>query len=307
MDPRELCVIFNPAAGKHRARRRLERLRAGQGDRVNLQATDHPGHAAELARAAALAGYRVVAAAGGDGTAHEVLNGLMSAGRPDVHFSIIPIGSANDYAHSLNLDGVDGTLPATRAVDVGRVRAPDGRLHYFGCNLGLGFNGAVTWEARRIRRLQGMALYGVAALRALCYEFRSPRMTIEIDDAPPWQSPTLLMTVLLGRREGGFVLAPRAEIDDGWFDFIHAANLSRWEVMGLLPRIALFGAPATYPKVRQGRCRHVRLQSEAPLIVHSDGEFFCVPADGVRELEIDLLPRALTVEAIRPASLGPSS
>jgi diacylglycerol kinase family enzyme len=303
----ELCVIFNPAAGKNRARRRLERLRAGCGERVDFWPTERAGHAAELARQAAGSGYRVVAAAGGDGTAHEVLNGLMTAGRPDVRFSIIPIGSANDYAHSLGLDRADGPLPAPRAVDVGRVCAPGGREEFFGCNLGLGFNGAVTWESRRIRRLQGVALYGLATLRALCYHYRSPRMTLQLDDAPPWQSPTLLFSVLVGRREGGFVLAPRAEIDDGWFDYIHAADLSRWEILRLLPRIALFGPPAEYPRVRQGRCRRVVLQSEAPLIVHCDGEFFCLPSDGVRELEIELLPGALTVEAVpTPSPLSPA-
>jgi diacylglycerol kinase (ATP) len=221
----------------------------------------------------------------------------MTAARPDVHFSIIPIGSANDYAHSLGLDSSNGKPLAVRAVDVGRVRAANGRLKYFGCNLGMGLNGAVTWESRRVRRLQGIALYGLATLRALYYHFRSPRMTLWLDDALPWQMPTLLFSVLLGRREGGFVLAPRAEVDDGWFDYVHAADLSRWEVLQLLPRIALLGPPTAYPKVRQGRCRRVVLQSEVPLLVHTDGEFFCLPSDDVRELEIELLPRALTVAA----------
>jgi diacylglycerol kinase family enzyme len=296
MPRHELCVIFNPTAGKHRARRRLERLRAGWADRADFWPTDRSGHARDLALAAALDGYQVVIAAGGDGTAHEVLNGLMHAARPGVHFSIVPIGSANDYAHSLGLD--DGSAPATRAVDVGRVRAAGGREEFFGCNLGMGLNGAVTLESRRIRRLQGMALYGLATLRALYYDFRSPRMTIRIDDEPPWQTPTLLFSALIGRREGGFVLAPRAEVDDGLLDFVHAADLSRWQVLQLLPRIALFGAPEHYPKVRQGRCRRIRLQSEAPLTVHTDGEFFCLPADDVRELEIDLLPAALTVATV---------
>ncbi len=165
MAQRELCVIFNPAAGKNRARRRLERVRGDWGPRVDFWPTDRAGHAVELAQQAALAGYRIVAAAGGDGTAHEVLNGLMHAARPEVHFGIIPIGSANDYAYSLAIGDRNGQVPAQRAVDVGRVRAPDGRLQYFGCNLGMGLNGAVTWESRRVRRLQGMALYGLATLR----------------------------------------------------------------------------------------------------------------------------------------------
>src|SRR6266702_1895670 len=113
MPRHDVCVIFNPTAGKNRARRRLERLRAAWAGHADFWPTDRSGHARELARAAAMTGYRVVAAAGGDGTAHEVLNGLMSAGRAEVHFSIIPIGSANDYAHSLGLDGVHGPPPAS--------------------------------------------------------------------------------------------------------------------------------------------------------------------------------------------------
>ena len=299
MPRHELCVIFNPTAGKHRARRRLERLRATWADRADFWPTDRAGHARELAVAAALDGYRVVVAAGGDGTAHEVLNGLMHAARPGVHFGIVPIGSANDYAYSLG-PGDD----TARAVDVGVVRASGGRAEFFGCNLGLGLNGAVTLESRRIRRLQGIALYGLATLRALCYDFRSPPMTIQIDDEQPWQTPTLMFSTLIGRREGGFVLAPRALVDDGWLDFVHAADLSRWQVLQLLPRIALFGAPEQYPKVRQGRCRRIHLRSEAPLTVHTDGEFFCLPADNVRELNIEILPGALMVATI-PASRAP--
>jgi diacylglycerol kinase family enzyme len=138
----------------------------------------------------------------------------------------------------------------------------------------------------------------MATLKALYYHFRSPPMTLHIDDAPAWRSPTLLLSVLVGRREGGFVLAPRAKIDDGWLDYVHAAELSRWQVLRLMPRIALFGPPDVYPKVRQGRCRRLLVESEAPLLVHTDGEFFCLPADGVHELEIDVLPGAITVEAV---------
>jgi diacylglycerol kinase family enzyme len=245
-----------------------------------------------LARQAALDGYRTVAAAGGDGTAHEVVNGLMQSGRADVQFAIIPIGSANDYAHSLTF-GANEAL--TRAVDVGRVRAGGGRIRYFGCNLGLGLNGAVTWESRKLHRLQGMALYGVATLRALYYHYDYPLMRIQLDDQPAWEAPTLLFSTLNGRREGGFVLAPKAQVDDGQLDFIHAGALSRWEVLQFLPRLALFGPPAEYPKIRQGRCRRVRLTSAEPLRVHVDGEFFCLPEDDVRELEIDVLPGALKV------------
>src|SRR5262249_56334794 len=140
-------------------------------------------------------------------------------------------------------------------VEVGRVRDERGRQRYLLCCLGLGLNGAVTLESRRIRRLQGVALYGLATLRALWYRYATPRMTLTLDDAPPWEAPTLMLSVLLGRREGGFVLAPHAQLDDGLFDYVHAGALSRWEVLRFLPLLAVSGPPPEYPKVRQGRCR----------------------------------------------------
>ena len=296
MNSDDLCVIFNPVAGKHRAARRLERLRRKWGTHVAFQPTSKAGHAVELARQAALAGFNIVAAAGGDGTVHEVANGLLQAQRPGVRFGIFPIGSANDYAYSV-IKHANGA-PGPHAVDVGRVRSPDGRERYFVCCLGLGLNGAVTLESRRIQWLQGMALYGLATLRALWRHYDCPPMRIALDGAPPWQTDTLLFSALVGNREGGFVLAPRAKLDDGWFDFVHAGALSRWQVLRLLPRLALFGAPEHDPRVRQGRCRHVHLTAEKPLTVHLDGEFFCLPEDNVRELTIDLLPRALQVEVL---------
>src|SRR5437870_4031606 len=122
MPERELCVIFNPAAGKRRGKARLAQIRHTWGSHVAFRPTLHPGHAVELAEQAARDGFAVVAAAGGDGTAHEVLNGLMRVRNPDVQFTIIPIGSANDYAFSLGLH--QKTPPPDRRVDVGVIRAP---------------------------------------------------------------------------------------------------------------------------------------------------------------------------------------
>jgi len=296
----EMCVIFNPKAGKGRAKRRLEELMRVLGPRAEYQRTTYPGHADELAEKAAQSGFAVVVAAGGDGTVHEVSNGLLRAQRPDVDFAVYPIGSANDYAHSLAWnfpEMADGN--EVRAVDVCRVRAANGRERFFVCCLGLGFNSAVTLEARRIKKshpdLQGVPLYGLGALQALKHHHRSPKMELVIDEQTELRLPTFMFSVLVGRREGGFVMAPEARLDDGWLDYVHAGTLSRWEVVRLLPRVAFWGPPAAHPKVRLGRCRQVRLRSITPLIVHVDGEFFCRPEDNMRDLDIDILPAALRV------------
>jgi diacylglycerol kinase (ATP) len=290
----DLCVIFNPAAGRGQAARRLAHLGKQWGARACFQPTLHTGHAVELARQAAQADFRIVAAAGGDGTVHEVANGLLMARCPDVQFAILPIGSANDYHASLELEP-PADPNAVRRVDVGVVREPGGREKFFVCCLGLGLNGAVTVEARKIKRLQGVALYGLATLRALWYHYRCPRLELAIDNQPVIRAPTLMLSILAGRREGGFVMAPKASLSDGWLDFVHAGELSRWEVLKFLPRLALAGPPPEYPKVKQGRCRKVKLTSEAPLIVHIDGEFFCLPEENIRSLDIEVVPGALTI------------
>lgn len=287
----ELCIIYNPTAGKGRALRRLEPVRLAWGDRAAFWPTERPGDATPLARRAVESGFETIVAAGGDGTVHDVAAGILLAGRPDVHFAVIPIGSANDFVHGLK------QLPDTVVrVDVGRARRDDGHSKHFVCNLGMGFNGAVTAEARRIRWLQGAALYGWAAVRVLRRQFQTPMCDLRIDDGPVWRTPTLMLAVLLAQREGGFVMAPEAKLDDGLFNFVHAGALSRWNVITLLPRLALFGPPGDRPDIRRGTCRSITVESETPLNVHCDGEFLCEAADGMRSFAIDLLPAALAVD-----------
>src|SRR5438876_10445486 len=100
-----VCVIYNPTAGRGLARRLVERLRRQRGAAFDFRPTTGPGHGGELAERAVAAGHATVIAAGGDGTVHEVANGLLRAGRPEVVFGVWPIGSANDYAYALGVQG----------------------------------------------------------------------------------------------------------------------------------------------------------------------------------------------------------
>jgi diacylglycerol kinase (ATP) len=296
----EMCVIFNPHSGRGRAAGRLDKLRLSWANCATFWPTEHAGHAEELARKAVDAGFNTVVAAGGDGTVHEVVNGLLADGPTDVAFAVVPIGSANDYAHSLNFQDSRPPHPAPWFVDVASISDASGRQRWFVNCLGLGFNGKVTVEARKIKRVQGLALYGLATLRALWYHYECPPLSVTIDDQPARSIPTLMLSILLGRREGGFVMAPDAKLDDGLFDFVHAGDLSRFEVLRLLPRLAITGPPKDNPKVHQGRCQRFVVHSPVPLVVHIDGEFFARPEDNIRDLDIRLLPRALRVQMDLP-------
>jgi diacylglycerol kinase family enzyme len=294
----DVCVIFNPASGKGRGHFRLDRLRRALRQRADFRPTRCPGDGETLALEAAQSGFTTIVAAGGDGTVHEVANGLLRADCPDVTFAVVPIGSANDYAHSLGLDAHwwqhRDPAVAARPVDVG-VAWSGSRVRYFVNGLGLGFNGAVSLESRNIQHLQGVALYGLAVLRAWWFHFSCPAMRLRFDDVPDRVEPTFALALALGRREGNFVVAPQAKLDDGLFDYVHVGRLARWEALRLLPALVRGRLPTDHPALHMGRCRRVALTSEAPLSVHLDGEFFSRPQDGVRELEVELLPGRLRV------------
>jgi len=290
----ESRVVFNPAAGRGKAARQLAEWRQQLAGRAEFCPTNHPGHGEQLAESAARAGCSVVAAAGGDGTVHEVANGLLRANCPEVTFVVLPSGSANDYAYSLRHEFAE-TPDVARLVDVGSARAPDGRQRYFVNGLGLGFNGAVTLEARRIRWLRGLPLYGLAFMRALCFRYGCPRLRIELDGVAR-DVPTFGLTLALGRREGNFVVAPRASLVDGQFDYLHAGRLTRLQALRLMPRLASGRPlPDDYPEIWQGHAHEASIRGRSTLTVHLDGEFFSRPEDGICELEVKLHPGALRV------------
>src|SRR5262249_49882410 len=146
------------------------------------------------------------------GTVHEAANGLLRSGRSDVGLVILPIGSANDYFFSLQKEEGAADPAGGLRGDVGLARGPGERERFFLCCLGLGFNGAVTRESRKIRGLQGIPLYGLATLRALYYHFMQPLLTLTIDDGPAVTEPTLMLSLMIGKREGGFLMGPHASL-----------------------------------------------------------------------------------------------
>jgi diacylglycerol kinase family enzyme len=299
----DVCVIYNPMSGRGRSRRIIQSLQKRFRSGYDFRPIPSPGAGEAMAVQAVRDGFQTIAAAGGDGTVHEITNGILTAGRPEVVCCIWPMGSANDYAFALGLEQTWKMPPdrlAVTSVDVGLVEAEDGRRRRFFVNgMGLGFNAAVTVEARKIRWIRGMPLYALGIIQAMRRQFVSPRMTVAFDDLTR-EIPTLALSISLGKREGNFPLTPNADLRDGLFDYLHAGPLTRWELLRQLPNMAAGTIPMDHPKVSQGRCRRVEITSEAPFRVHLDGEFLCHPEDGIRCASVTLLPRFLRMVAALP-------
>lgn len=275
---------------------------AREGVRYELVPTEAPWHAAELAQEAAGDGFDIVVAAGGDGTAHEVANGLLTAtenGRQGSSLGIIPIGSGSDFANTVgvpsDIAGACHRLATggSRLVDAGRVTLPgtNGHWRYFDNTVNVGFGGVVTVEARKIRRLRGIPLYLLAVLKTVFLYHRAPQVTIAYDDKVRTLA-SLMICVANGPREGGgFLVAPDARPDDGLFDVCVTSEVSRLQMLGLIPYF-MKGTHVGRKPVSMVRARRVAISSPDNLIAHADGEILCTDS---HRIEFELLPRRLAV------------
>ena len=299
---KRMKVVLNPIAGRGRGARVESELQSAlqeEGIEFDLERTARPGHAVELARQAVGDGFEIVVAAGGDGTMHEVVNGLMAAsgGGDTGTLGIIPIGSGSDFAHTV---GVPPNLRAAchrlahgqvQVVDVGQITMPGQAVRYFDNTLGIGFDGVVTVEARKVKWLRGMALYLPVVLKTVFLSLKVPRATIEYD-GQTLTLPALMICVANGPREGGgFLVAPQAQPDDGLFDLCIAREVSRLAQLALIPHF-IQGTHVNKEPVTMARAKRVTISSPDDLVAHVDGEVLCTAG---RQIECEIFPRRLRV------------
>jgi diacylglycerol kinase (ATP) len=133
--------------------------------------------------------------------------------------------------------------------------------------------------------------------------FATPTMTVRFDGREV-VTPTLALSVLNAQREGNFPLRPAARLDDGAFDFMHATRLRRGHLLRYLPAMAAGRLPENHRLIALGRASRIEVRCAVPLCVHADGEFVCVPEQGVTEVALEVVPRRLRVEVFPPALYG---
>lgn len=298
-------IIVNPIAGRGAGEKSIPLIKGllqDYGLDFDLVRTECPWHAAELAQQAVSDGYEVVVAVGGDGTANEVLNGLMQAkqaGRSTATMGFINVGRGNDFGFGVGVPkGVAAGCKVLqqgyrRVIDIGRVAGglyPQGR--YFGNGVGIGFDAVVGFEAVKMKHLTGFLNYLVAALKTIFLYYRAPLVKIEYNEEAITQL-SLMVSIMNGRRMGGaFMMAPHSEIDDGFFDICIASQTSRARIFALIPQF-MKGTQASQPEIKMARTKRISVTAlEGVLPAHADGETLCT--DG-KCLTVELLPRQLEI------------
>ncbi len=300
---RRFLVILNPTAAKGKAglrRAELESLLDAAGLDWSLELTERVGHAEELAFSAGARGFTCVVSGGGDGTANEVVNGLMraaAAGGPVPAMGTLSIGRGNDFAYGADVpDDLRACVETlargtTRPMDVGLVTGGDYPQGKHFCNgIGIGFDTRVGLEAAKMKRVHGFMAYVFGALATFAKWPESPLVRVSFDGETVERRSTQI-NIMNGKRMGGtFYMAPRALNHDGLFDLCMSAEVSRIKFMGLMGRY-MKGTQEREPGFRIARSARFSIDApEGGLIVHADGETICV--DG-RHLEVECLPGRL--------------
>lgn len=296
-----LRLLYNPAAGKGRAQRRIAEAVAylrGRGAEVELLASESREHLIALGREGAGHGDRIVAC-GGDGTVHLVVREL-DLGRST--FGVLPLGSGDDFARTLEIPArieaacdllLDGDV---REVDVALANG----IRYL-CIAGFGFDAEVTRFAnRRVSGLRGTPLYLYSIFRVL-RKFEPKRVTIDHGGV---SREARIMFAVVGnapRYGAGIRIAPAADPSDGMLDLCIVHECGKLDLLRTLPR-AYFGRHVTSPFVETARGTEFRFQSDQPLDVFADGE----PVT-TTPLTIRLSPEKLRIVAPHSRRSEPSS
>lgn len=309
MENRSLTFIVNPVSGHpwSQRRRAVHRLLAElQTEGIEVLITQAPGDATDWARARADAAQQVVIAVGGDGTVHEVAEGLLGG---QASLGILPVGSGNDFAsmlghpfpisrlqkkevltffESAEVEMVDSAQVTLMEHDGEVITAP------FINSLGLGLEGAVAATVTRLRSIKGLSRYLVATLWQLAH-YQPLKMKFfsacgAVSELTP--KPVLLIAVGNGRRAGGgFLLQPKASITDGRLDLCWAGAMPWWRQLSILPSV-LSGEHGRYQEIHQAQIESLEIHCEQGTPVHLDGE--CV-ARRAKKILVQIQPRSLRV------------
>jgi diacylglycerol kinase (ATP) len=286
----KLLLVANPTAAGRRARRLLPSLRdflAGKADAFDYAEARNADDLRLKAAEAARAGYDRVFAAGGDGTAHAALNGLLGS---STALGILPLGHGNDLARSLGIplnprQAADFLLHApVGSMDVIRV----GKRAYAGV-AGIGFDAATNRRANAWGGWPtGHLRYFLAGLRTLA-TFRPLEVDL-VSDSEEFSGQAMWVVVANTPCYGGGVrIAPDAAPDDGVLDVCIIEKISKPGLLALYPRL-LRGSHLRAPAVRYFRSTWVRFRTPVGAAFYGDGEFL-----GEVPLEVRIDPGAVRV------------
>lgn len=318
--PVQAELIYNPYSGQAIIKRELEDVTAflaRSGWAVDRLEVSKPLEATERARDAARRGVKVVIAAGGDGTVHEVANGLVGT---DTALGVLPAGTTNVWALQMGIPTLNPIMPGTRtakliadlenriaqklpanyyrrvllraarilvegrtvAVDVGEIAG-----HYFLMWAGIGMDATVLESiSLREKRILGFWAYVIPALGTL-HRYSSTDVWLTLDGKTMKASSSQIVVSNIQLYGANFPIGAKARVNDAKLDIC----VFRGEGVFTFMRHALKVLSRKHlhdPKIEYHQCSQIVIDSARPLPVHTDAEILTQTP-----VTISVLPQAL--------------
>jgi diacylglycerol kinase (ATP) len=295
--PAETVFLVNPASANGKTGKQwpeIARAAHEAGLRGEAIFSEQPGQLGDLAREAVDEGATLLVVVGGDGTVHEVVQGV--AGREGVELALIPRGTGWDFArtHGITKD-LDAALRtardgAARPFDLGRASyAVDGvqESAWFANMASVGMSGAVAAKANSTTKALGAKTSYLMALGIVFARWKNVSLRVRVDAE---QRDALMedAIVAVGRYlAGGMMITPDAEPDDGLFDVLLIGDLTKAEMVRVMPKV-FRGTHLPHPKGEVLRGAAVEIQADEPLPLQLDGE-----QPGTTPVRFEIVPAAI--------------
>jgi diacylglycerol kinase (ATP) len=279
-----LTLICNARAGRGGAGKFLPQVTANLEERgldFVVRRTEGPGHAAELARSAVESDCRLVVAVGGDGTIHEVVNGMIDgdlAVNPDAALGVVAAGTGSDFIKTFGLPSMpahavahlDG--PESFPIDIGKITLTrDGNefTRYFANIAEVGLGAAVVRRAARLPGWFGPMIY-FAAFWTTILRHTPLQVSVDLVDRT-FEGSMMNLVVANGQfYGGGMKVAPKAAPTDGLLD-VQIQHTTKREAIALIPKI-FSGSHVPHRDIDEAKRVRVSITSDEPIAIEADGE-----------------------------------
>lgn len=302
---RDWFAIVNPNAGNGKGgkdRDRISDILTKNGIRFEMKSTGRKSQATEFTRDLIASGYRKIISIGGDGTLHEVINGIFTQDHcppRDITLGIIPVGTGNDWGRMFGIPLIyEGAVQVIREGkqmlhDIGVIdyfNAEEKKRTYFINIAGLGFEAVVVKKTNR-QKDKGMsnkAIYFYNLLSSLI-SYRNTPVEITIEGRI---SRAKVFSINVGNGRycgGGMRQTPDAIPDDGLFDITVIKEMGRIEIIRSL-QLLYDGTIMSHPKVDGYRSTNLKVTSESPVYIEADGESL-----GHTPVEFSIIPAAVNI------------
>jgi diacylglycerol kinase (ATP) len=291
----KLLMLVNPHAGRKRGKIVAEKSLAAfqhKGINVSSRYSEHPGHLIEIAKQEVHGDWDGIIVVGGDGSLFEVINGMMTGNELlPIPIGVLPVGTGNSFSRDLAIQNLDQAIQKiidgkTRNVDLGKCACRE-RVLYFINILGFGFVSDVAQKASLYKQWGNLSY--VLGVFIITQNLQSYHLDIEIDGRS-FQRENIFVEICNSTKTGGdMIMAPQAQIDDGFLDVVLLNKTSRTRLLSALPKI-FKGTHLQMEEVETFRAKEMQFRPNVSKVLTPDGEI-----TGHTPIAVSVLPGKIRV------------